>query len=114
MGGKRVLLSNDFYPALTQPHVSLVTDGIAEIRDKSIVTRDGSEREVDTITFGTGFHVTDLPVRRGGSPTPKGCRSPSTGLPGPDAFRGTTTPGFPNLFVLTGPNTGLGTTPMSS
>ena len=81
MGCKRVLLSNDFYPALTQPNVSLVTDRIAEIRDKSIVTRDGSEREVDTIIFGTGFHVTDFPIAQRIHDAEG--MSPSTGPPGP-------------------------------
>ena len=109
MGCKRVLLSNDFYPALTQPNVSLVTDGIAEIRDKSIVTRDGSEREVDTIIFGTGFHVTDFPIaQRIHDADGMSLAGHWSARPSPDAFRGTTTPGFPNLFVLTGPNTGLG------
>jgi cation diffusion facilitator CzcD-associated flavoprotein CzcO len=108
MGCKRILLSSDFYPALTQPNVSLVTDGIAEIRDKSVVTRDGTERETDTIIFGTGFHVTDFPVAQriwnaAGTSLAQQWTSPR-----PDAFRGTTAPGFPNLFVLTGPNTGLG------
>ncbi len=108
MGCKRILLSNDFYPALTQPNVSLVTDPIAEIRDKSVVSRDGTEREADTIIFGTGFHVTDFPVAQriwngAGRSLAQQWTSPR-----PDAFRGTTAPGFPNLFVLTGPNTGLG------
>jgi cation diffusion facilitator CzcD-associated flavoprotein CzcO len=108
MGCKRILLSSDFYPALTQPNVSLVTDGIAEIRDKSVITRDGTERETDTIIFGTGFHVTDFPVAQriwngAGVSLAQQWTSPR-----PDAFRGTTAPGFPNLFVLTGPNTGLG------
>ncbi len=112
MGCKRILLSNDFYPALTQPNVSLVTDAIAEIRDKSIVSRDGTERETDTIIFGTGFHVTDFPVaqriwNQAGVSLAQQWTSGAPGR-GPDAFRGTTAPGFPNLFVLTGPNTGLG------
>ena len=57
MGCKRVLISNDYYPALTQPNVEVVTDGIAEVRAHSIVAADGIEREVDAIIFGTGFHV---------------------------------------------------------
>jgi cation diffusion facilitator CzcD-associated flavoprotein CzcO len=109
MGCKRILISNDFYPALSQPNVSVVTDGIAEIRDKSIITRDGTEREIDTIILGTGFHVTDFPVAQriydaGGRSLARLWSSAD----GPGAFRGTTTAGFPNLFVLTGPNTGLG------
>ena len=113
MGCKRILLSNDFYPALTQSNVSLVTDGIAEIRDKSVVTVDGTERETDTIIFGTGFHVTDFPVAQriwngAGVSLARQWTSGAGSGRGPDVFRGTTTPGFPNLFVLTGPNTGLG------
>jgi cation diffusion facilitator CzcD-associated flavoprotein CzcO len=109
MGCKRILISSDYYPALTQPNVSLVTDGIAEIREKSIVTRDGTEHEADTIIFGTGFHVTDFPVAQrifdaeGRSLAQRWAATPSL-----TAFRGTTMAGFPNLFMLTGPNTGLG------
>ncbi len=107
LGCKRILISNDYYPAITQPNVSLITDGIAEIREKSIVTSDGTEHEVDTIIFGTGFHVSDFPIAQrlydaGGASLAERW---SGGL---TAYRGTTMPGFPNLFVLTGPNTGLG------
>ncbi|MGA2827876.1 MAG: NAD(P)/FAD-dependent oxidoreductase [Streptosporangiaceae bacterium] len=109
MGCKRVLISNDFYPALTQPNVSVVTDGIAEIRDKSIVTRGGTEHEVDTIIFGTGFHVTDFPVaQRIYDASGRALAGLWSSGMSAGAFRGTTTAGFPNLFVLTGPNTGLG------
>jgi cation diffusion facilitator CzcD-associated flavoprotein CzcO len=112
MGCKRVLLSNDYYPALTQPNVSLVTDGITEIREKSVLTSDGTGHQVDTLIFGTGFHVTDFPVARrifGPDGVSLADRwSAHVAQPAQTAFRGTTTAGFPNLFVLTGPNTGLG------
>jgi cation diffusion facilitator CzcD-associated flavoprotein CzcO len=114
MGCKRILLSNDYDPALTQPNVSVVTDGIAEIREKSIITRNGTEHEADTIIFGTGFHVTDFPVAQrifdagGRSLAERWSARPGPSGPAPTAFRGTTMTGFPNLFVLTGPNTGLG------
>src|SRR6202035_4996758 len=62
LGCKRVLVSDDYYPALTRSNVELVTNGIAEVREHSIVTEDGVEREVDTIIFSTGFQVTDMPV----------------------------------------------------
>ena len=62
IGCKRILPSNRWYPALGKPNVELVTDGITEVREHSIVTADGTEREVDTIIFSTGFHVTDMPV----------------------------------------------------
>jgi cation diffusion facilitator CzcD-associated flavoprotein CzcO len=107
MGCKRVLISNDYYPALTKPNVEVVTDGIREVRPGSIVTHDGTEREIDTIVFGTGFHVTDMPVAeivRG-----RDGRTLAEHWQGsPQAHRGTSIAGFPNLFMLVGPNTGLG------
>jgi cation diffusion facilitator CzcD-associated flavoprotein CzcO len=111
MGCKRILLSNDYYPAVAQPNVSLVTDGIKEIREKSVLTRDGIARPVDTLIFGTGFHVTDFPLaRRISGPDGVSLASRWSARPAQTAFRGTTTAGFPNLFVLAGPNTGLGHT----
>lgn len=107
MGCKRVLVSNDYYPALAQPNVEVVTAGIAEVRERSIVGRDGVERPVDAIIFGTGFRPTDPPlapfiVGRGG-------RSLAEVWEGsPKAHVGTTVAGFPNFFILLGPNTGLG------
>jgi cation diffusion facilitator CzcD-associated flavoprotein CzcO len=107
IGCKRVLISNDYYPALQQPGVELVTDSIAAITPRGIVTADGVEREVDTIILGTGFHVTDMPVAewvqgRGGRTLGEVWRG------SPQAYLGTTVSGFPNLFLLVGPNTGLG------
>ena len=55
-------MSNTYYPALAQPHVDVVTDGIAAVRPNAIVTADGSVREVDAIVVATGFHVTDSPT----------------------------------------------------
>lgn len=110
MGCKRVLLSDDYYPALSQPNVSLVTQDIQEIRADSVLTSDGVAHHADTLIFGTGFHVTDFPVARrifGSDGVSLASRWSS---PAQTAFRGTTTAGFPNLFVLTGPNTGLGHT----
>ena len=107
IGCKRILISNDYYPSLAQPNVDVVTDGIAEIRAHSIVAADGTEREVDTIIYGTGFYVTDVPAAewiRG-----RDGRVLSEVWAGSmQAHRGTTIAGFPNLFLLVGPNTGLG------
>jgi cation diffusion facilitator CzcD-associated flavoprotein CzcO len=107
IGCKRILPSDEWYPALVQPNVEVVTEPIREVRPHSIVTSDGTEREVDTIVFGTGFHVTDIAIAdriRGRSG-----RSLSEAWGGsPQAYLGTTVAGFPNLFLLTGPNTGLG------
>ena len=111
MGCKRILISSDYYPALTQANVSLVTERIAEIREKSILTSDGREHDVDTIIFGTGFHVTDFPIaQRIFDGEGRSLAERWSGSPVQTAFRGTTITGYPNLFVLTGPNTGLGHT----
>jgi cation diffusion facilitator CzcD-associated flavoprotein CzcO len=87
--------------------VEVVTDGIREVRERSIVTADGTEREVDTIVLGTGFAATEFlaPMRitgRGGVDLQEQWKD------GASAYLGTVVPGFPNLFVLYGPNTNLG------
>jgi cation diffusion facilitator CzcD-associated flavoprotein CzcO len=109
IGCKRILFSDDWYPALQAPNAELVTDGVAEVRERSIVTSDGTEREIDTIIYGTGFHVTDTPLAdlvRG-----RDGRTLAEAWQGsPKAFNGTAIPGFPNFFMLLGPNTGLGHT----
>ncbi len=107
LGCKRVLISNEWYPALTRPNVELVTAGIEAIRGNTIILADGSEREVDTIIFGTGFHVTDPPsaqlVRgRDGATLAERMQA------GIQAYLGATVEGLPNYFKLIGPNTGLG------
>jgi cyclohexanone monooxygenase len=107
MGCKRVLISNDYYPALTQSNVDVITDGIREIREGSIVTADGNEREVDAIIFGTGFTPSD-PLPRGVVFGRGGVDLLDTWPHGPEGYKGTLTTGFPNLFFLMGPNTGLG------
>jgi cation diffusion facilitator CzcD-associated flavoprotein CzcO len=107
IGCKRILPSNRWYRALGKPNVELVTDGIAEVREHSIVTADGTEREVDTIIYSTGFHVADMPV--GQKVRGRGGRTLDEHWKGsPRAHLGCTVPGFPNLFLLLGPNTGLG------
>jgi cation diffusion facilitator CzcD-associated flavoprotein CzcO len=111
IGCKRILLSNDYYPALCRPNVELVTDGIAEVREHSMVTVDGTERPVDTVIFATGFHVTDLPAAsriRGRD----GVVLRDAWAAGMEAYKGTTVAGFPNLWFVVGPNTGLGHTSM--
>lgn len=108
MGCKRVLIANDFYPALARPDVEVVTDGVAEVRENSIVDGAGVEHEVDVIIFGTGFHVTDafdyLDITGvGGRDLAKQWRSE-----GIQTHLGITVAGYPNLFFLLGPNTALG------
>src|SRR3954451_5378206 len=108
-GCKRILVSNDYLPSLENDNVEVVTDAIAEVREHSIVDVNGVERAVDTIILGTGFHVTDLPIAervRG-----RDGRTLAEHWDGSlQALRGTTVAGFPNLFFLLGPNTGLGHT----
>ncbi|MGY2004538.1 flavin-containing monooxygenase [Blastococcus sp. SYSU DS1024] len=107
MGCKRILMSNDWYEALQLPHVEVVTDRITEVRPHSVRTADGAEREVDTIVLGTGFAATEFlaPLRitgRGGRDLHEQWAD------GASAYLGTVVPGFPNMFVLYGPNTNLG------
>jgi cation diffusion facilitator CzcD-associated flavoprotein CzcO len=107
IGCKRVLPSNEWYPAITQPNVDVVTEGIAEVRPDGILTADGELHETDTIVFATGFHVTDArfaQIVRGRG----GALMSDVWNGSPQAYRGTAVAGFPNLFILTGPNTGLG------
>jgi cation diffusion facilitator CzcD-associated flavoprotein CzcO len=107
IGCKRTLISNDWYPALQQPGVELVTDAIARIEPGGIVTADGRTRELDTIVLGTGFHVAEMPVGkwlRGRD----GRTLAEVWQGSPQAYLGTTVSGFPNLFLMYGPNTNLG------
>jgi cation diffusion facilitator CzcD-associated flavoprotein CzcO len=109
-GCKRLLQSNDYYPALQQPNVSLVTEKIIELVPEGVVTADGVLHQVDTIIYGTGFRVTDNPTAErifgadGRSLREHWARN------GMQAYCGTTIAGFPNLFMLAGPNTGIGHT----
>jgi len=109
IGCKRILPTDEWYPALAQPNVEVITEGITEIRPHSVVAADGTEREVDTIIFGTGFHVTDVPIadRIEGR---DGRTLAETWEGSMRAYKGTTVAGYPNLFFLVGPNTGLGHT----
>jgi cation diffusion facilitator CzcD-associated flavoprotein CzcO len=107
IGCKRILPSNKWYPALSRDNVDLVTDGIAEVRPNGYVTTDGTPHEVDTLIFATGFYVTDIPLANivygeGGA------KLADTWHRSPQAYRGTAMAGFPNLFLLVGPNVGLG------
>lgn len=107
IGCKRILISNDWYPALQKPGVSLLTQGIREIRPHSIVDREGVERPVDCLIFATGFHATENPVAeriigRGGQSLAEAWHD------GEEAYLGTTVHGFPNLFLIVGPNVTLG------
>jgi cation diffusion facilitator CzcD-associated flavoprotein CzcO len=110
LGCKRVLLSNTYFPALTQPNVDVVTARIAEVRPDAVVTDDGAVHPVDTIILGTGFRVTDPPVAERIVGRDGISLEQHWAAGGMRALHGAMTSGFPNLFYLVGPNTGLGHT----
>jgi cation diffusion facilitator CzcD-associated flavoprotein CzcO len=111
IGCKRIILSSTLYPALCRPNVKLhpKDDGIAEINAKGIVTAKGEQIDLDLIVYSTGYDATDgvisYPVIGKGGKSVQDSWSEY-----PRAYLGTTLPGFPNLFVVTGPNTGIGHT----
>lgn len=111
IGCKRILLSNDYYPALARPNVDVVAAGLAEVRGPTVVGADGTETEVDAIVFGTGFHVTDMPIadRVVGA---DGVTLAEAWKDGMASLRGATAVGFPNWLTVIGPNTGLGNSSM--
>lgn len=109
IGCKRVLISNKWFPMFNRANVELVTDGIREITADGIVTADGVERKVDCLVMGTGFvvdprlYMESFPViGLGGRDLRQDWKNAS------EAYLGTTVTGFPNMFQLVGPNTGLG------
>jgi cation diffusion facilitator CzcD-associated flavoprotein CzcO len=107
LGCKRVLVSDDFYPAVAKENCAVITEGIEAVTPSGVRTRDGVEHACDVLVFGTGFLVTDVvgPMRVVG----RGGRSLSDAWhDGAKAWYGTAISGFPNFFMLTGPNTGLG------
>ncbi|HOX67880.1 MAG TPA: alpha/beta hydrolase fold domain-containing protein [Burkholderiaceae bacterium] len=109
LGCKRIIYSNDFYPALMRPNVELVTDPIARITPHGIVTTDGRERTIDALVCATGFDVAHLlsSIRIAGL---QGRTLAETWAQGPEAYHGITVSGFPNLFLMLGPNTATGHT----
>jgi len=103
LGCKRVVLSNSYYPAITQPNAELVRSEIVEVRRDSIVCADGTEHPVDAIIFGTGYESANMPVGariRGRD----GRLLADEWREGPQAYLGTSITGYPNLFMLLGPN----------
>jgi cation diffusion facilitator CzcD-associated flavoprotein CzcO len=110
IGCKRILVSNDYYPALAAPQVDVITTGIERIEADGIRTTDGVLHPADTLILGTGFRVTDNPgfarIRGRAGRTLEQAWAER----GMHAYLGTTVPGFPNLFLLLGPNTGIGHT----
>lgn len=107
MGCKRILISDDYIPAIQRPNVELVTDPIKEVRQNAVVTEDGRIRPADTLIFGTGFQSTGFlaPMAITGR---DGIDLNDAWRDGAEAYLGMTVHGFPNLYLLYGPNTNLG------
>jgi cation diffusion facilitator CzcD-associated flavoprotein CzcO len=107
MGCKRVVFSNDWYPALARPEVELVTERIERIAPDGVVTSDGAARPADVIVYATGFQATQFltPMQVTG---PGGQSLHQAWRDGAQAYLGITVAGFPNFFMLYGPNTNLG------
>ncbi|MEX3101301.1 MULTISPECIES: NAD(P)/FAD-dependent oxidoreductase [unclassified Streptomyces] len=112
IGCKRILLSSAYYPALAQPNVDVVASGLAEIRGNTLVAADGSTAQADAIVFGTGFHVTDMPIADRVVGADGRTLAESWGRGGMEALRGAAVAGFPNWMTVIGPNTGLGNSSM--
>ncbi|GAB3671118.1 NAD(P)/FAD-dependent oxidoreductase [Actinocorallia lasiicapitis] len=107
MGCKRTLVSSDYYPALIRPNVTVDFTGIREIRENAVVSHDGTVHEVDTIIFGTGFHVVDA-MENARITGEGGVKLQDAWRDGVEAHMGVAVKGFPNLFLILGPNSGLG------
>jgi cation diffusion facilitator CzcD-associated flavoprotein CzcO len=108
IGCKRLLISSDYYPALVRDHVTLDTSGVREVRPDGVLAADGTHHPADVILYGTGFDVqnglTQVAVTgRGGRELRR-----EWAAGGMEAYLGTTVSGYPNMFVMAGPNSGLG------
>lgn len=107
VGCKRIMISNDYYNALARPSVGVVTQAIAGVEEQGIRTADGELHEADVLIHGTGFAALDFlaPMRIFGL---QGRELNDCWREGAEAYLGLTVSGFPNLFMLYGPNTNLG------
>ena len=106
-GCKRLIISDDWYPAIARDDVDLITDAITEVRPEGVVTADGAVHEVDTLILGTGYEIMPVadPLRgRGGVSLTERWAAHR------EAYLGTTVAGYPNYFMLVGPNTATGHT----
>ena len=106
-GCKRILVSDDYYPTLAKEHVDLVASAVSQIEGKTVTCLDGTTHEIDILVFATGFDGTrpipgvDVIGRNGRN------LHEEWDVSGVEAFYGTQVSGFPNLFLLIGPNVGL-------
>lgn len=107
IGCKRILSSNDWYPALARENVTVLPHGVASIEGDQIISSDGSRTQADVLIWGTGFHVTDV-VERLDITGSDGLTLRQAWSDGMKAHLGTAIASFPNFFILLGPHTGLG------
>ncbi|MBB2944317.1 cation diffusion facilitator CzcD-associated flavoprotein CzcO [Actinoplanes lutulentus] len=109
MGCKRVLFTNAWLPALARPDVDLITEKIVAVTENGIRTADGADHPCDVLVYGTGFAATEflVPIRVTGR---DGVLLSEVWREGAHAYLGITVPGFPNLFLVYGPNTNTGNT----
>ncbi|MCW5632336.1 MAG: NAD(P)/FAD-dependent oxidoreductase [Rubrivivax sp.] len=108
LGCKRIIYANDYFPAIAQPHVELVTEAIERATPGGLVTADGRERAFDVLVCATGFdvqHSVTLPITGTGGRT-----LAEAWAAGPEAHLGLAVAGFPNLWLMLGPNTATGHT----
>ena len=107
IGCKRIMLTDEWYPTLTKPNVEVVADRIAEVTPRGIRTQDGSEHETDVVVLATGFktHAFVAPMEIAGA---DGRRLSDEWADVARAYLGLSVPGFPNMFLLYGPNTNGG------
>ena len=110
IGCKRVLLSDDYYPALARSHAHVIDSGVSRIEGNTVISASGEKATVDVIVFCTGFHVSDM--HRNLDMAIQGRDKVSLkdywSEKGMEAYMGTTVTGFPNMLFFLGPNTGLG------
>ncbi|NEZ04167.1 NAD(P)/FAD-dependent oxidoreductase [Wenzhouxiangella sp. XN201] len=107
IGCKRVILSDDFYPTFNRDNVALVDRAVARVTESGVVDADGRHHPAEVLILATGFRATE-PVPEGLFIGRDGCDLADRWRDGPAAYKGTTVHGFPNLFILLGPNTALG------
>ena len=107
IGGKRILIADDFYPTLSRPNVAIVTSPIERITEDAVVTADGVAHQVDAVILATGFRTNPFlaPMKIEGA---RGHTLDADWAHGAQAYFGMTMHGYPNFFMMYGPNTNLG------